>query len=931
MEPSGFEHDNWQRIGDLFAEALEHPPDARAAFLDVACAGAPALRAEVEALLSAYAKTDDFLQALDPQQAAALISTAGETVEPGQTVGPYRLRRELGRGGMGVVYLADRADGQFEQQVALKVVKRGMDTDAILRRFLHERQILARLQHPNIARLLDGGMTDTGLPYFAMEYVEGEPITDYCDRHRLGIQERLHLFRTVGTAVQYAHRNLVVHRDLKPSNVLVTDDGQVKLLDFGIAKLLDDTEGLTLQTVAGLRPMTPEYAAPEQVQGEALTTSTDVYSLGVLLYELLTGHRPYRFERRAPDAIAQVVAGATPTQPSTAVQHVEEIRQRDGTTTTITPEQVSQRRSTEPTRLRRRLAGDLDTIVLMALRKEPHRRYASAEAFVEDVRRHLDGLPVQARPTTLGYRVAAFVRRHRVGVAAAAVVVLALLVGLGAALWQAQKAAQEARTATQVKDFALSLFELADPDVARGQEVTARELLRQGAVRAEDDLAGQPEAQANMFLALGEIHYKLDETDEAQRLLERARTQYRTLYGPTHVAVARTEASLGNVLIQKGEYATARKHFETARDLYRDALGTPSAPLADVLHDLAVLSRRRGNNEAAERLHRRALAMREATRGPSHPSVAQSQKNLALVLHAQGQYEEAETLYRAALALHIQHFGETHRQVGTNLNSLASLLRDRGQYAEAGSLYTRSLHIARELFGDTHASVATSTFNIGGLLLVQGRPAEAQRHMEEALAITRRLYDADHPSVATMLNGLATALRDQERYAEALPYFEEALAIYQNQLGPTHHFTGIALVNLGKTRLGLGELREADSLFRRSLTILRDAMPPGHDAVAHPLYGLGRVRLAQQRIEDAEPLLRDAYEIRRTKLGPTHPRTARAQSAYGACLSLLGRHEQAEPLLTESLDVLRATYPTAHAEVTTAQRRLSGHYARAGR
>ena len=450
MTPDALER--WQQADAVFSEALDLPPEKRAAFLDEACAGDADLRREVERLFEADAQAGLFLETPSDWFDAPRLPGPGVAAEGdrarravlGQQVGPYRLLDEIGHGGMGTVYLAERADGQFEQQVALKLVRSGVATDEALRRFRLERQILAGLHHPHVARLLDGGVTEDGTPYFVMEYVAGIPIDRYCDEHRLSIAERLRLFCTVCAAVQYAHQNLVVHRDLKPSNILVTDDGQVKLLDFGIARLLDP-EARTLSpalTQTGLRLMTPEYASPEQVRGEPVGTASDGYQLGVLLYELLTGHRPYRLPGRLLHHIERIVCEEMPTRPSTAVVQIEEVEvSGDGGTQSITPEQVSRARSTSIERLRRRLAGDLDNIVLMALRKEPARRYASVGNLEADIQRHLTGLPVRARPDTLVYRATKFVRRNWIGVAATLLVMLSLVAGLTVALWQARIAA----------------------------------------------------------------------------------------------------------------------------------------------------------------------------------------------------------------------------------------------------------------------------------------------------------------------------------------------------------------------------------------------------------------------------------------------------------------------------------------------------------
>ncbi|MCI0621868.1 MAG: serine/threonine protein kinase, partial [Acidobacteria bacterium] len=427
--------ERWQRVKELFQTAVEGGANQRAAFLEESCAGDPALRTQVEALIASHEGAPGFLEAPAFEVAPTTLEDDEAALMIGRRIGPYELVREIGHGGMGAVYLAVRADEEYKKQVAIKLVKRGMDTDTILRRFRNERQILANLDHPHIAKLLDGGTTSDGLPYFVMDYVEGLPIDVYCDTHKLPTLERLKLFRTVCSAVHYAHQNHVVHRDLKPSNIFVAADGVPKLLDFGIAKLLNpDFPSQMVESTATLRFMTPDYASPEQVRGEKLAPASDVYSLGVLLYELLTGHRPYRLGSRAPSEVVRIICEEEPEKPSTVISRVEDVSGSDGTLR-LTPESVSQTREGHPEKLRRHLAGDLDNIVLMALRKEPNRRYASVEQFSEDVRRHLAGLPVIARKDTLSYRATKFIKRNKASVIMTAFFAMVLVTLLTAGLY----------------------------------------------------------------------------------------------------------------------------------------------------------------------------------------------------------------------------------------------------------------------------------------------------------------------------------------------------------------------------------------------------------------------------------------------------------------------------------------------------------------
>ncbi|MHC4908118.1 MAG: serine/threonine protein kinase [Planctomycetota bacterium] len=457
--------DMYKQAKRIFLEVCDLPAGDQARKLDELCGGDAALRAEVDSLLEHY---DVDVPSADLSSGAPTIVRPPSPESPRiANVGPYRIMHELGQGGMGVVYLGQHEEGAFKRRAAIKVLKRGMDTDDILRRFDLERQVLAALNHANIARLYEGGETEDGRPYFAMEYVEGMPIDEYCDTRRLPIDARLELFRTVCSAVQHAHQNLIVHRDLKPSNILVDKDGNPKLLDFGIAKLINPEMSFieAHDTAPELRVMTPEYASPEQVRGNPITTLSDIYSLGVLLYELVSGHRPYRLRSRIREEIVRVVCEEDPQRPSTAISSIEEVNTRTATghgTTSITPESVGRTRELRPDRLRRRLTGDVDNIVLMAMRKEPQRRYTSAEQLGDDIRRHLEGDLVMARKDTLAYRSVVFIRRHRVGVATTGVVAASLIVGLSTAVSGWRAADTERANAITARDEARDARDLAD-------------------------------------------------------------------------------------------------------------------------------------------------------------------------------------------------------------------------------------------------------------------------------------------------------------------------------------------------------------------------------------------------------------------------------------------------------------------------------------
>jgi serine/threonine-protein kinase len=887
----------WQRIAALVDEALDLPEAERPAFLARVGARDPELGRELEAFLAGEAASRGFLDGSVGARADALMrAMAGDARSwdavqlEGARIGPYRVLRELGRGGMGVVLLADRVEGGFEQRVALKLVRRGLDSAEILARFAAERQILARLQHDNVARLLDGGATEAGQPYFAMEYVEGVPLTDYCEGQRLGTAGRLRLFLQVCDAVDYAHRNLVVHRDLKPSNVLVSPRGQVRLLDFGIAKVLaaaPDAGGrISAVTQVEARALTPQYAAPEQLRGLPVSTSTDVYSLGVVLHELLCGRPPYRVDGLSPAEVERLVVEKEPPPCSSAVAG-------PGTAA-----------------LARELRGDLDTIVAVALRKEPERRYASVGALADDVRRHLAGRPVAARGDRWTYRASKFVRRHRVGVAASAVMGLTLVGGVVATVWQAREALRQARRAEEVKRFTFSLFELSDPDAAKGKEVTARELLERGARRVEAELAGQPELQSEMLLYLGGIYHRLSLDAEGRPLREKA-LALRRLAGADELAVGEAELALGASHLSLGDTARAEEHIAQALEARRRRLGEEHVSTAVARGLLGRARFQRGDAASAEPLLRQAVsALRR--HGPGSEDLATNVTALGLVRHEAGDLAEAEALYREGLELRRRLFGEDHSQVATSLFNLAAVMKDRGDLAGAEAQYRQVLAIHRRLLGDPHEVVATDLNNLGTTLLARGRFGEAEALLRESLEIRVRLHGTDSPRQALALHSLAQARRWQGSLEEAEALSRRALGYAVTLLGEDHQNVAAVREELAHTLRERGRLEEAEALARRALSVYRRRLGLDHVRVASGSVTLGQVLVAQGRAREGEELLRDALRIRVSRMGADDWRTGEARLRLGESLEALGRSAEATTVLAAGHEALLARLGRDH-------------------
>jgi eukaryotic-like serine/threonine-protein kinase len=863
-----------RQVEAVFEAALAMPPTRRHERVDEACAGDEALRASVLRLLHAHDRAEGILEEPVPR----VRELSDEAALPAQhsRIGPYRLVREIGRGGMSIVYLAERDDRSFRQTVAVKLIRRGLDTPDLVRRFCAERQILASLRHPNVAALLDGGTTVDGLPYLVMEYVDGEPVTEYCDRRRLTVEQRLRLFMTIARTVQHAHRNLVVHRDLKPSNILVTEPadvrfgmGEVKLLDFGIAKLLDPRGSLDTPppTHPGVRLMTPEYASPEQLRGEAITTATDVYGLGLILYEVLTGCFPFPRERGSRRGGAEE---REPLRPSLAVGD----------------EADAAARGTHSGRLRRMLRGDLDRIALMALRVEPERRYASAEQLAEDIENHLRHRPIRARGDAVGYRVGRFVARHRWGAGVAAAFVL-VLGGYAATLTvkerevrsALERAGAEAERAEQVTGFLMRLFEPPDPGTAGPESITARELLERGVLRA-DEYSHRPDAQAQMLDVIGRTYQYLGNYDRAQPLLERALDLRREVAGAGHPGVseslynlarlhherghldsaeslfrrtlrvqrsqaspeearlARTIGGMAGVLRDAGQYEEAEILAREALGLRRRAHGDDHPEVAESLHDLAEILRRRGRYGAAEPLYRESIAVRERLLGASHPAVAQSLYNLAYVLQRKGDLSEVESLYGRALAIYRTRLGDEHPAVASATSNLGLLRFRMGDLVAADSLYRRALEMRRATLGPEHPEIAVSLGLLAAVQRRKGRLDHAEELYRESLAMQRRLHGSEHPDMGHGMNGLALVLRDQGRFAAADSLYEETIGMRLRLLGPEHPAVATSLNDRGVLMREQGDYARAESLLLQALRMRRATLGDGHLQVERSVRNL---------------------------------------------------------------------------------------------
>jgi serine/threonine protein kinase/tetratricopeptide (TPR) repeat protein len=857
--------DRWRALSPYLDEALSITGEGRAAWLTAIRARDAALGAELEALLADH----EDLQGSGYLEKARGLPPRVTDMAPleGQILGAYRLISHLGQGGMGSVWLAERCDGRFDARVAVKLLNIALVGRSGEERFRREGNFLAKLAHPHIARLLDAGVSSAGQPYLVLEHVDGQAIDRYCDEHALGIEARIRLVLNVLEAVAHAHANLIVHRDIKPANVLVRADGRVKLLDFGIAKLLTDDAlpegaggaGAGGLTRDGAAPMTPQYAAPEQLAQGPVTTATDVYGLGVLLYVLLSGQHPAGAALRSPVTLMRAIVEVEPRRMSDAAV--------DGNEAPEAPARHAARCGTTLARLRRTLRGDLDTIVATALKKHPSERYASVTALTDDLRRVLRHEPISARPDTLRYRATRFVRRHVRSVAAAAVVVV-MIGGLTAfytsrLATERDRAQREAAKAAKVSEALTGLLTGADPIANRATPdgLTARGLLDASAERVQQELADLPEAQAEIFTVIGRMYRRLGMYDRAQLLLERALTAGRAAFGPDHASVAQTLNDLGALAAEKGDYQTAAASLESALGIRRKIYGPEHTNVADTLAELGRIYQDQGLNARAEPLHREALAIRQTALGDEHGETAVSFSDMASVLRLNGDLEGAETLLRRSLAVNRKTRGEAHAMTATTLHDVALITAAKGDRNAAEALLRTAMDTHRKALGERHPLVAVSLNSLARILSDEGRHDEAAAALEAALDIARPALGNDHQLMAiyTIKLGAAQLARRQPAAAEALLREGLRIRVQAAQLIPNRRrifpeddwSVGATKSLLGAALTALGRYGEAETVLLEAHRDLDALSPPPRRDVAATVGRLIDLYMAWGRPDEA--------------------------------------------------------------------------------
>ncbi len=818
------EKEKWQKAKEIFQTALNLPSAERPAFIEKASDGDEQIKMEVETLLEAHEEAGDFINK-SAFSVADFVTDTPKTSLIGQKIGVYEIERQIGRGGMGAVYLARRADQTFDKRVAVKLIKRGFDTDEIIRRFRNERQILAGLDHPNITRLLDGGATDDGLPFLVMDFVEGEPLTKFSRQQELSIKERLELFLKICSAVQYAHQNLIIHRDLKPSNVLVTNDGTPKLLDFGIAKLVaDESQAETMNTLT--RVMTPEYASPEQIQGKPITTSSDVYALGVILYELLTGVRPYKIKSRSAEEISKIITDSEPVKPSDVIQDGERGRRGERESKKNSP---SPPLPFSPSQLR----GDLDNIVLMAMRKEPERRYSSVEQFAEDIKRYLNGLPVIARQDSFAYRTSKFINRNKVGVAAVGGVAVSLIAGILTTTRQARIARRQRDKAEKINKFLQKMLSSADPR-AVGKDAKVVEVLKIAADSVENDFAGSPEIVADL----------------------------RTTIGLTFLSI--------------GQIESAEPHLAETLEIRRKLFGLENPETAVSLNNFGKLLQAKGDLKRAEKLFRQALKILQKVHRNDSMESAEVLGNLGYLLMLEGNYEEAKNLHHEKLKIIRRISGEKDSEFAQTLSSLANVYSVTGDKKTAEAMHRQALRLTQKLYDVEHPDTATAMLHLA-ITIIPTKPAEAESLFRQTLASRRKFFGEGHTETAWAIYYLGDVFLRNGNYERAAECATEILNWRGNSIPETHSVINSTLLMLGRCYLGINQTTEAEPLLRECVKLRKETLPADHWLIATAEGYLGECLRQSGKVEEAENLSQKSYKTLLDKLGKDHEHTVLAR------------------------------------------------------
>ena len=934
---------SFDREKQIFLAALELPSAAeRDAYLRGACADDSALYQRLQGLIAGHDQTGGPLDV--PPSGLDIEATRDRSFAEsvGAQIGPYKLLQEIGQGGMGVVYLAE----QFEpvrRKVALKIIKPGMDTRQVIARFEAERQALSLMDHPNIAKVLDAGATTSGRPYFVMELVKGQPITQYCDEHHLTPRQRLEMLLPVCQAIQHAHQKGIIHRDIKPSNILVAEYDHLavpKVIDLGVAKAISQplTEK-TMFTGIGQVVGTLEYMSPEQAKVNQLDidTRSDIYSLGVLMYELLTGTTPLdkqRLKSAAWDEMLRIIREDEPPKPSTRLSESKD-----------SLPSVSALRQTEPAKLTKLVRGELDWIVMKALEKERARRYETANGLATDIQRYLDDEPVSACPPSAAYRFGKFARRNKRAMVTTSLVAAALFLGLVGTAWQAIRATLAERQAVASAKAEASQRKVAEAAAESEREARTSETEQRQKAEASEQQAAEEAALAkavNEFLqqdllglagAEAQLDAKLqpDPNLKLATLLDRALASVEDRFADQPRVRADVQATLGQAFFSIGRFGASAMLREQVRRYRETTLGLEHPDTLRAMGNLAESYRCQGNYAEAEPLHTQSLEISRRVLGPEHPIRLNSMNNLALLFKQQARYVDAERLLTECLQIQRRLFGPQHPATRKSMSNLALVYQDQARYDEAEPLQTQSLEISRRVLGPEHPITLISMNNLAVLFKHQARYAEAESLITKCLEIQGRVLGPEHPDTLTSMNNLAWLHVLQARYDEAESLLTHCLEIEQRVLGPEHPDTLRVINNLAGLYKDQSKYDKAERLYVLAFETLCRVVGPEHPDTLTSMSNVALVYQDQARFADAEPLGTQCLEIRRRVLGTEHPDTLTSLNNLAVLYSAQGKYAAAELLCTECLDITRRIFGLEHSDTLTITNNLAGLYQNQGR
>lgn len=878
---------NWEKVETIIDQALDLPDEKRKTFVDSQCGDNQKLKSEVTLLLESIYNSEGWLE--DPgdykrefyeeiSDDVELLSADHSLI--GKQVGAYTIREKIGEGGMGMVYLAERSDGEFDHQVAIKIIRRGRATEMNIRRFRREQRILAGLNHPGIARLYDGGVTEEGFPYIIMEHVSGTPIDDYCRANNCSIDKKIALFEQVLEAIRHAHENLVIHRDLKPGNILVDENGNVKILDFGISKLLEEENDIAL-TQTGAHLLTPQYAAPEQIRRENITTATDLYALGIVFYELLTGAGPYNLDGVSRFEIQQLILSEEPSKPSSIV---------DSAT------------------LQKALKGDLDAIALKAIRKESDRRYRVANEFLDDLKASKQGLPVSAREDSLSYRAQKFFKRHTQGITTTAVIVLLIA---GFTLFythqiteERNQAELEAQKSEEVTDFLTRIFEGSNPSVAKGDSIPVQHFLETGVTRI-NEMEGQPEVKAALLSTMGRVYRNLGEYEKSRPLHEEALKLSKKVYKEPHEDLANSYVMKALNEKELGNFAVAESLYKKGINIIEKLENRPDSLYAGSLSNLALLYEEFGEPGKAIPLHKKGVELDKQLYPEGHEEIGISLNHLALAQEKNGNFQKARTNFERALKILKKQLGDDHPRTAITTHNLALLYRQLGMIDKALPMIKQALKMKKAIYGNEHIIVASSLVGLGHLYRETRQTEKSISSFNKALDVISNTHgDSSMYSGITMFSLGATYLLDGN-FLKAERLLHKSINIIERVLGPEGSYLANPKHLLGKLFLQQEKLSEAQDEFRETETLIIKNYDTSHPYYGGLMKSLGRLKIAQDSLDRAQVYLKESIDVFEQKVPDNHWKLAESKLLLGKVLYLQENYSESRQLLSQNIPNIR--------------------------